>query len=353
MAALDPTVQYSVDFLQKLVSNAQTTTPFAVLTYDSFTAIASASVSTTGQSAQQQQQLPLPAQTFDAMRPISAAELRTQIYFDLCTFYLHSKKYNLARDNALLCCSSMEELQREQNPTTGTNSHPTGLAWCTVDEATLRGYLLACGIADPVKPPSLMHRLTESVLHGFAGLAAILHEDNLCAEIPLCNRRIVELDLEALVSRAAAAASVPPSPAGGSGVGDQHALLVEVAALNAIRAALDCDGQQQLFAVGDFLTKYRRHGGLQQLVQSANAMLPHLAADQRPLLRRLFAGVLMAAASAERLRSDCEVIAVCKLFGVSELQAIVEGQLARLECPVFPVPQLAAADDWLISDSKG
>lgn len=367
MASLDACVPQSLEYLHKLIveddaggdgvgteeRTPASSTPFVTLVYDTFTAIGET-------PSMQQQQLGVVAavpasishhrQTFDSMLPISATELRTQIHFDLCTFYLHSKKYDSAREQALLCRGSLQKLrlEYERNPSTEPiverSSSVPAFRFCTVDEADLLGCLRACGCDDP-KHASLMHRLTESTLNNYAGLVEILTEDNRVKQIPLVNRRIVELDIEAQLSRSTAATSI------GS---EADALLVQVAALNTVRAALD--RQHTLFTFGDFVAKYRHRGGMQQLVQHTAALVSGLKSAERHRLRQLFMRLLLTTlgtADSSRIGDDLETVApLTALFAAGELDALRRRHVEQ-EKPTTAVPQLATMADWRVSETKG
>lgn len=341
MTSLDASIPHSLDYLYQLVTadDAASVVPFVALTYDTFTAIGGT------QSQQSPLQQPQPSvqqqrQTFAAMQPVSLTELRTQIYFDLCTFYLHTKKYELARDNALLCRRHLAELQLEYGHDADATAPSPLFRFCNVDEAALRGCLLACGCGNPAQM-SLMHRLTESQLRGHSGLVEILREDNVRHEIPLVNRRIVELDIEAIANRTPAVVATTTTTT--TPAAAKSALLVQVAALNAIRAALDRD--HHLFTFGDFMGKYRTHGGLAVLVQNTNAVLPRLDGEQRQRLRRMFSAILLDS------RIDMAAMAESALFDRAQLVEI-DRQRTEPDRTASPVPVLATQLDWRVSESK-
>lgn len=169
--SLKPFTQTSIDFLTKICDNDD----FIALTYDSFVALTSNSERT--------------SQNFDQAIVLTRTELRAQICFDLCTFYLHIKKYDLARANAIACRNNLAEL-KEQYKASGKSD----FAFCSLNEDELCGYMLACGVGD--QKLGLLHRLNESMLHQYKDITDILKADNLNNEIPLVNRRILELDIE-------------------------------------------------------------------------------------------------------------------------------------------------------------
>lgn len=169
--SLKPFTQTSIDFLTKICDNDD----FIALTYDSFVALTSNSERT--------------SQNFDQSLVMTKTELRAQIFFDLCTFYLHNKTYDLARMNAIECRDNLSELKK-QYKATGKNE----FVFCTLNEDELYGYMLACGVGD--QKLGLIHRMNESMLHHYKDITDILKADNLNNEIPLVNRKILELDIE-------------------------------------------------------------------------------------------------------------------------------------------------------------
>lgn len=169
--SLKPFTQTSIDFLTQICDDDD----FIALTYDSFVALTSNSERT--------------SQNFDQALVMTKTELRAQICFDLCTFYLHIKKYDLARINAISCRNNLAELKK-QYKTTGKNE----FVFCTLNEDELYGCMLACGVGD--QKLGLLHRMNESMLHHYKDITDILKADNLNNEIPLVNRRILELDIE-------------------------------------------------------------------------------------------------------------------------------------------------------------
>lgn len=170
--SLKPFTQTSIDFLTAICDDDD----FIALTYDSFVALTSNSERT--------------SQNFEQAIVLTKTELRAQICFDLCTFYLHNKKYDLARINVIACRNNLAELKKQYKATTGKNE----FVFCTLNEDELYGCMLACGVGD--QKLGLLHRMNESMLHHYKDITDILKADNLSNEIPLVNRRILELDIE-------------------------------------------------------------------------------------------------------------------------------------------------------------
>lgn len=79
-------------------------------------------------------------QNFDAAHVISKFEQRTQIHYDLCTYYLYNSIYDEARKHALACQLCLIKLQEEYGQ--------LPFVFCCVAEEDLTAYLLACGLKD-------------------------------------------------------------------------------------------------------------------------------------------------------------------------------------------------------------
>lgn len=303
VASLEPFTQTSLDFLQKIFDNDET---FISLTYDSF-------VSLTSHSSQTNQ-------NFDVAISISRTELKTQICFDLCVFYLHVKKYDLARDNAIACRNNLAELKKEY-----CLKGVREFIFCTLNEEELFGCLLACGVSD--QKPGLLHRMNESILQQYAGITDILWEDNVQNEISLVNRRILELDIEG-------AARNGPQP---------KDLLVQVAALNAIKSILE---EQNIFSYNDFLAKYRQQNGLGILVDYVTRMIPTIPVDKSNKLKQFFLNILLIS---NDFKIDVEIISKTKLFAPYE---IADLKKQRSSDDLVALPTIAITQDWKMSDSK-
>lgn len=314
ITSLDATIPNSLDYLKRIVAAPPVDSEpdhFVALSYDSFTTITSAN----------------PArhrQPFDQMTPISLTELRCQIYFDLCTFHLHAKQYDLARDNAQLCRKSLVDLKREY---ADQRRGLTEFLFCTIDEAELDGCLMACGVGDSSRV-GLLHRMNASQLNGCVGLTEILHEDNVRQEISLVNRRILELDIECMGT-----------------VGLPANLKMEVAALNCLRATLE---PQSLFTFNDFLLKYRSVNGLAVLVEFAGGLLPRIDDGQKQRIRSLFQDLLV---TSRDVKTEARILSKLGLFSEDELL-----QTQRLQSSgkvdEVDLPAIVHLQDWKIGDFK-
>lgn len=304
VASLEPFTQTSLDFLQRLFDNDDDI--FVSLTFDSFVALHSNSDSI--------------RQNFDVALHISRTELKTQIHFDLCIFYLHVKKYDLARDNAIACRNNLADLKREY----ANGNKGTEFVFCTLNEAELHGCLLACGVAD--EPAGLLHRMTVSCLQPqqYVGLTDILREDNVADEIPLVTRRALELDIEA----AARGGQV------------QRPILVQVAALNAIKSVLN---EANLFSFNDFVEKYRADGGVSIVVEHVMELLPRLDVYKVGLCKKWLENVIL---SSTDWKSNADAIKKSGLFGTDEMQRLMRVRSGEEVVPVIDV------SDWSLRDSK-
>lgn len=174
ISSLEPTTPTSIEFLKQIIADPE---PFKILNFYSF--------------------IPLDAKTemkehkIEITQAISKTELKTQIYYDLAFYYMFVKKYDLAKENILLCRDNLIELKKEYY-----GKPPGEFEFCSVTDDELKGYLMACGVFD--ETPNLMQRLNKSILDKYKNIVDILKEDNLMKEIPMVQRKIVELDIEAI-----------------------------------------------------------------------------------------------------------------------------------------------------------
>lgn len=303
--SLKPFTQTSIDFLTQICDDDD----FIALTYDSFVALTSNSERT--------------SQNFDQAIVITSSELRAQICFDLCTFYLHIKKYDLARINAIACRNNLAELKKQYKAIGKTE-----FVFCTLNEDELYGCMLACGVGD--QKLGLLHRMNESMLHRYKDITDILKADNLNNEIPLVNRRILELDIEGSVS--SRALQLPKD------------LLLQVAALNTIKTILD---EQNLFSHNDYLQKYKKQNGLGILVDEVTAMLMSpVSLEHRNKFKKYFLNVMLT--SDDMKYVDVETIRKTNLFADEELTEIKK----QRNCGESSLPPIATMTDWRMGDLK-
>lgn len=187
----------AIEFLDKVLDEQQ---PLRQLTFDCFVALDATSESIN--------------QKFELAVPILDNEVKAQIHFDLCTFYIFTKNYKLARDNIIKSRDMFKTLQQKET-----------LKFCSINEAELKAYLMACGVFEPSEPLSLMHKMNESILAQYTGIVEVFKEDNLQHEIPIIQRKIVELDIEGSIST--------------QKMLEAKELYYEVIALNVLRYILD------------------------------------------------------------------------------------------------------------------
>lgn len=164
-------IKSSIEFLNNECLNEET---FRMLTMDSFVPLDINKLEIT--------------QNFEASHVISKCEQRTQIHYDLCTYYLYNSIYDQARKHALACQVNLIKLKEEYGPRT--------FLFCCVTEEDLTAYLLACGLQD--NQNNLLQQMNDHfILNDYSSLIRVLQEDNLQKEIPLAHRRNLELDIRA------------------------------------------------------------------------------------------------------------------------------------------------------------
>lgn len=134
---LESFTQPALDYLTQICESDE---QFVHLTYDSFVAL---------NPNQSPDRL---AQSFDVTTNISKAELRAQLKFDLCLFYLHDKKYQLAKE----CVEASRENYRLMQDEYKARGGATEYLFCTLTEDELLGCLMACGVSDAVDAGLLM-----------------------------------------------------------------------------------------------------------------------------------------------------------------------------------------------------
>lgn len=312
--SLEPLTITSIKFLSKMVVFGKTNDqPFAMLTYDSFVALQSNSDRI--------------GQNFDVTLPISRAEVQAQISYDLCTFYLHAKINVLAREFALDCRRFLDETKAEyaQKPT------PTQLLFCTFDERELYGCMLACGVGDT--NIGLLHRMNDSVLHKYSEIVEILRQDNLRNEIPLVNRRIIELDIEG----SQRLLNLPKD------------LLVQVAALNVVKSILldGGGGAGGMFSFNDFLHKYAAQNGVPVLLEQVAQMLPEIDVAGRAKLKEYFLDLLLTTDTVSA--TDADALTQMALFSGAELSDI---ERQRNDCGIELAP-IGVQPEWQMNETKG
>lgn len=176
-AGIEPFTPTSIEFLNQILADPE---PFRMLVFDSFVPLEENSPSKPDAYN---------GQKFDTSLIISKTELKAQIYYDLCAYYIFIKKYELGREMIISCRDNIMKLKEEY---AGRMSE---LKFCTVTEQDLNGHLAACGVFDQ-EPSFLFQRFNESILNNSKHLEVILSEDNIKREIPIMHRKTLEVDLE-------------------------------------------------------------------------------------------------------------------------------------------------------------
>lgn len=172
----------------------------------------------------------------------------------------------------------------------------------------------------------------------------IFDEDNFKMEIPLVHRRILEADLEGLLANALLK---PPKE-----------ILVEVAALNAIRSIVDDD---DLYSYNDYIQKYQKQNGFSILLNASIKFLKKsgelsttTSAEHAAKVKAFFQDVLLT--TQEDLKSDdVSAMEECALFTQNDINEI--NCMKHLHCTSTSIENvslspLATMTDWKLSDSK-
>lgn len=181
ISSMEGLTQNSIDFLTQVMQDPE---PFRLITFDCFNALDANSDGI--------------GQNFDLAVPITKTEIKTQIYFDLCMYYLFTRSYKLARESVIACRDTLRQLKQEY-----AAKGRKDFLYCTLDEEELNAYLMACGVFEEQIPRiemTLMHRVNESIQRQYAGIVQIFKEDNLKREIPITQRKVIEKDIEGSIS---------------------------------------------------------------------------------------------------------------------------------------------------------
>lgn len=322
LASLEPLIKNSLEFLHQIPYSEE---PFFQLTYDSFIVLDPNNASERNE------------QDFDNSTAISRAELRAQIAYELCDFYLYDKRYELAKQKASECRDNYRIMRREYAENAANRDAETDFLFCTFTEDELNGRLMACGLFD-IADTSLIYRMHESIINKYDGIQQIFAEDNEKIEIPLLNRRNVALDMESVC--------------------DQQRLpkekLIRVDALNTVRSCIDGD---DLFLSGDFLMKHRRNNGVQCLLEET---VSHTRKSKKPesktLLKPLCYETILTSDMEELGENDFAAIRASGILDQPELDVIKrKKQLYRSNDPTEDrsFSPLCTIADWKLSDDKG
>lgn len=325
LSSLEPFTQTSIDFLNQICQDDE---PFIHLTYGSFVALSPNSTSDKLD------------QDFDNSMVISKAELRAQIAYDLCEFYLYDKKYELAKQKSIECRDNLATLKMEYaEKKIDLNNDGGQFLFCTFSEDELIGRLMACGIFGTEKD-GLLYRMNDSIMRKYADMQAIFEADNSKLEIPLVTRRIIELDMEGIHT------NEPPKIT--------RDAVIKLAAVNAIRSMIDLD---DLYSFHDFVVKYRKQNGLMILMETTATFLRQSnQAEHKRLVKEGFYNNLLTADSTFIKPSDLELIEKSEILNRFELDEIKRSK--QLHCTTTSIEHvtftpICTMTDWKLSDVKG
>uniref|UniRef100_A0A1A9WIS6 INTS8 TPR repeats domain-containing protein n=1 Tax=Glossina brevipalpis TaxID=37001 RepID=A0A1A9WIS6_9MUSC len=293
--------QSSIEYLQELCKSNES---FYIFTYDTFVPL---------HPNDDDQHI---SQKFENMLKISLAELRTQIYFDLVNFYLYTKQYHLAREAVNECRRNLNLAKAEYEMLGKTSNQ---FVFCHISEQELEGYLLACGLSANTK--TLMERFNRSALTQFKDIVEILKLDNREREIPLVNRRILELDIEGSISQGI--------------LKESRQLEMQVAALNVVRSTFE---EGNIFANTDFFEKYQQLNCFATLVEYNQDVLPFTSLTEKNNLKQFLINVVLKYQQKQWI-SELKRL---NIFTTKEL-ADLEKQIQEEE---IPTPPLALLHEW-------
>lgn len=170
----------------------------------------------------------------------------------------------------------------------------------------------------------------------------ILKEDNVKMEIPLVNRRIVELDIEG--TQSASESKIPLD------------LLPKVAALNTIRSILNDD---DLFTNIDFIEKFRAQKGLSILIEMCVGHLDFLANSklaghfEKAKIKQYLHSVLVTL-NEEPKAGDITALLKANIFTKDEIAEIARLKLAEADndAQVIELPAIATLNDWKMNETR-
>ncbi|KAM7342295.1 integrator complex subunit 8 [Cochliomyia hominivorax] len=292
--------QASIEYLLELCKSNE---PFHVFSYETFT------------PPHPNDDINVP-QKFDAMLQISPAELRTQIYFDLVNFYLYTKQYVLARD-AVNECRRYLNLTKGEYEMIGKMSKQ--FVFCHVNEDELEGYLLACGVS--AQSQTLTERFNMSQLTQYKDIIEILKLDNRIREIPLVNRRILELDIEGAISQGI--------------LKETKQLEMQVAALNLVRSKFE---EGNIFASVDYFEKYAQLNCFAAVVEGIMDVITHCSLSEQNMLKQFLIDSILKYKNKVWLQELMHL----NIFTPIELKDLLQ----QIQEEELPQPTLAMLSEW-------
>lgn len=161
-------------------------------------------------------------------------------------------------------------------------------------------------------------------------------EDNDLHEIPLVNRRIIELDIENIIKNN-----------GNSNLTKE--ISIKVAAFNTIKSIID---EQDLFASTDFLKKYHQQSGLKYFIELIEEILAKPTTDaKRENFKQFFLNILLNNSLNDKMWTiGFNSIEKLNLYSIDELNRI---KLERNKYCNISLPTIITMNDWKMCDTKG
>lgn len=185
--------------------------------------------------------------------------------------------------------------------------------------------------------------MTIAILSLAQDITDIFEEDNFKMEIPLVHRRILEADLEGLLANGLLK---PPKE-----------ILVEVAALNVIRAIVD---DNDLYSYNDYIQKYQKQNGITILLNASIKFLktssetsPN-ASVHAAKVKAFFEEVLFTTEE-DLSADDINALEECGLFtrnDINEINCQKHLHCASTSMENISLSPLATMTDWKLSESK-
>lgn len=304
IASLEPCTPTSIEFLNQVISDQE---PFKILKFDSFVPLDSKS--------------DLTSQKFENGTIISKTELKTQIHFDLLQYYMFIKKYDLAKENVILCRDFLAKLKDEYSGKSSDNYE-----FCNIDEDELRGYLLACGVFD--ETPNLMMKMHRSMQNNYKDLLEILKEDNLSREIPMIQRKMMELEVEAVVSNQK----------------ESKDLELQVVALNIIRYVLEGNN---ILSSDTYRLKYKNHYQkiMEFFIEFSNEIFPKFVPGEKNAMKKYLLDIFLTNTN-DKLEN---LLKKSSCFEKKELDTLKQQKYEYTPPSLAPI---AMKPDWIVMDSK-
>lgn len=259
------------------------------------------------------------AKGFRFEKSVSAVEVRAQIYFDLCQYFLYNNSHDLAKKYVILCRENFHQLQAEYKQ----KGSDTNYLICDIDEAELNGVLLACGAS--ALPDSLMQRFNNFVMNRGDDLIEILKADNVAREIPFVQRKIIELDMEAT-------SLINP--------GKTKEILKSIVALNTIRSVV---GPETVMSGSDFLGQFQSD---EDFSYFSIFIQQYLKESTRVLDKQLIGAYVMNAITGK------ESITPALNATLKKLDLISEEALVGLKKKTTALPEIAKQTEWVVPETN-